>query len=147
MRKLSKNASVYAVMAFAALTLLAVTGHAQEPQEAGDPDKYLLLSTNRTGTMEEELNAAGARGYRVAGAQGGETAFGGDEAVALCAGPGRAAIRYSWWRRAAPHHAELNAVPPDYELVAMTVFRSTFGGSEAASWKRSWSKASRRMTL
>ena len=25
---------------------------------------------------------------------------------------------------------ELNAVPPDYELVAMTVFRSTFGGSE-----------------
>ena len=25
------------------------------------------------------------------------------------------------------------AVPPDYEMVAMTVFRSTFGGSEAAA--------------
>ena len=93
MRKLNTNASMGAVMAFAALTLLAVSGHAQEPQEAGDPDKYLLLSTSRTGTMEEELNAAGARGYRVAGAQGGETAFGGNEAVVIMrAGPRRAAI-------------------------------------------------------
>ncbi len=74
MRKLSTNASVYAVIACAALTLFAVTGHAQESPQAGDPDKYLLLSTSHTGTMEEELNAAGARGYRVAGAQGRETA-------------------------------------------------------------------------
>ena len=28
---------------------------------------------------------------------------------------------------------ELNAAPPEYELVAMTVFRSRFGGSEAAA--------------
>ena len=136
MRKLSKNASVYAVMAFAALTLLAVTGHAQEPQEAGDPDKYLLLSTNRTGTMEEELNAAGARGYRVAGAQGGETAFGGDEAVVIMRlDPEGRRFRYILLAtsRTGTMQEELNAVPPDYELVAMTVFRSTFGGSEAAA--------------
>ena len=28
---------------------------------------------------------------------------------------------------------ELNVAPPEYELVAMTVFRSRFGGSEAAA--------------
>ena len=28
---------------------------------------------------------------------------------------------------------ELNAAPSEYELVAMTVFRSTFGGSEAVA--------------
>ena len=28
---------------------------------------------------------------------------------------------------------QLNEVPPDYELVAMTVFSSTFGGAEAAA--------------
>ena len=41
-------------------------------QQADNPEKYLLLATSRTGTMQEELNAA----------------------------------------------------PPEYELVAMTVFRS-----------------------
>ena len=40
-------------------------------QDSGEPGKYLLLATNRTGTMEKELNTAGARGYRVTGAQGG----------------------------------------------------------------------------
>ena len=44
---------------------------------AQEPEKYLLLATNRTGTMQDELNEAGARGYRFAGTQGGETAFGG----------------------------------------------------------------------
>ena len=28
---------------------------------------------------------------------------------------------------------ELNVAPPEYELVAMAVFRSRFGGSEAAA--------------
>ena len=46
-------------------------------------DKYLLLATNRTGTMEEELNEAGERGYRFAGTQGGATSFGGNEAVVI----------------------------------------------------------------
>ena len=33
--------------------------------------------------MEEELNEAGARGYRFLATQGGETAFGGSEAVVV----------------------------------------------------------------
>ena len=35
--------------------------------------------------MQDELNDAGARGYRFAGTQGGETAFGGREAVVIMA--------------------------------------------------------------
>ena len=34
---------------------------------------------------------------------------------------------------ARPGQEELNAAPSEYELVAMTVFRSTFGGSEAVA--------------
>ena len=52
-------------------------------QQAEQPDKYLLLATNRTSTMEEELNEAGQRGYRFAGTQGGETAFRGNEATLI----------------------------------------------------------------
>ena len=54
-------------------------------QQASQPDKFLVLATTRTRTMEDELNEAGARGYRVVAAQGGETAFGGNEAVVIMA--------------------------------------------------------------
>ena len=46
-----------------ALALFAFTLPATA-QQAEQPDKYLLLATNRTGTMEEELNEAGTRAYR-----------------------------------------------------------------------------------
>ena len=75
-------------------------------------DKYLLLATNRTGTMEKELNEAGERGYRFADTQGGATSFGGNEAVVM--------------------QREMNAAPPEYDFVGMTVFSSTFGGDEVA---------------
>ena len=55
------------------LTLLVLAPSAMAQQ----PEKDLLLATNRTGTMQDELNEAGARGYRFAGTQAGETAFGG----------------------------------------------------------------------
>ena len=45
------------------LIVLAPSAVAQEPE------KYLLLATYRTGTMQDELNETGARGYRFAGAQ------------------------------------------------------------------------------
>ena len=105
-------------------------------QQADDPEKYLLLATSRTGTMEEELNEAGARGYRVAGAQGGETAFGGDEAVVIMRlDPEGRRFRYILLatNRTGTMQEELNAAPPEYELVAMTVFQSRFGGNEAAA--------------
>lgn len=97
-------------------------------------EKFLLLATSRTSTMEEELNEAGARGYRFAGAQGGETAFGGDEAVVIMTlDPEGRRFRYILLatNRTGTMQRELNEVPPEYDFAGMTVFRSAFGGQEA----------------
>ena len=67
------------IIALALLVLVPPT----TAQQSEQPEKYLLLSTSRTGTMEEELNEAGGRGYRFLATQGGETAFGGSEAVVV----------------------------------------------------------------
>ena len=113
------------------LTLLVLTLSAMAQQ----PEKYLLLATNRTGTMQDELNEAGARGYRFAGAQGGETAFGGREAVVIMTlDPEGRRFRYILLAtsRTGTMQSEMNEAPPEYNFVGMTVFSSTFGGKEAA---------------
>ena len=45
---------------------------------------FRLLATNRTSTMENELNEAGRDGFQLVGVTVGETAFGGGEVVAIC---------------------------------------------------------------
>ena len=93
------------------------------------------LATNRTGTMQDELNEAGARGYRFAGTQGGATAFGGREAVVIMAlDPEGRRFRYILLstNRTGTMQREMNEAPPEYNFAGMTVFSSTFGGSEAA---------------
>ena len=65
-----------------------------EPKEQID---YRLVATSKTGTLEKELQQAGAAGYEVVGMTVGKTAFGGNELVAITrrarssAGPGQAA--------------------------------------------------------
>ena len=123
MRRLSIAAISLALVAAAAAPLAA-------------QEKYLLLATSRTGTMEEELNNAGAKGYRFAATQGGETAFGGREAVVVMErDPEGRAYRYLLLAtsRTQTMQDELNGVPPEFELVGFTVFTSTFGGKEAAA--------------
>jgi hypothetical protein len=44
---------------------------------------YRLLATNKTSTMTKELNEAAASGFRLEGAMGGESAYGGAEVVAI----------------------------------------------------------------
>ena len=117
-----------------ALALFAFTLPAKA-QQAEQPDKYLLLATNRTGTMEDELNEAGARGYRFAGTQGGQTVFGGDEAVVIMTlDPEGRRFRYILLatNRTGTMQREMNQAPPEYAFVGMTVFSSTFGGRQTA---------------
>ena len=125
---------VRTVMAAAAV-LLVVLGGAPATAEAQD-DRFWLLATNRTGTMENELNEAGSMGYRFRATQGGETAFGGREAVVLMErDPEGRQYRYLLLAtsRTGTMEEELNEVPPEYEVVGFTVFSSTFGGKEAAA--------------
>ena len=51
-------------------------------QNAKEHD-YLLLATNRTSTMETEMQEAAKQGYMFAGVMGGETSFGGNEVVVV----------------------------------------------------------------
>lgn len=99
-------------------------------------ERFKLLATNRTGTMQEELNEAGADGYRLAGMQGGETGFGGNEVVVVMAlDPEGRRFRYMLLAtsRTGTMQRELNEdVPPGFNIVGMTVFSSTFGGDETA---------------
>ena len=50
-------------------TVLSIT-----PLPAQEPERYLLLATTRTSTMQEEINQAAGRGYRVVGASRTENA-------------------------------------------------------------------------
>ena len=55
----------------------------RDKDSSGAPPSYRLLATNRTGTMQKELNELGAAGYEVLGLTVGKTAIGGSEIVAI----------------------------------------------------------------
>jgi len=54
---------------------------AEDPRNA--EFEYKLLATNRTSTMEKEINEAAAAGYHFAEVVSGSTVFGGNEAIVL----------------------------------------------------------------
>ena len=111
--------------------LISVTG----TLDAAQID-YRLLATNRTSTMESEMNEAAADGYRFSRVMGGETAFGGQETVVAMARGGsdsfdRAEYRLLATSRTSTMQDELNAAGQDgYLYVGQTVFETTFGGEE-----------------
>jgi hypothetical protein len=51
------------------------------------PYEYLLLATRRTSTMQEELSEAAADGFALVGMTVNDTAFGGNEVVAILRRP------------------------------------------------------------
>ena len=96
-------------------------------------EPFKLLATNRTGTMEEELNEAGAAGYRVVGMQGGETGFGGNQVVVIMAlDPEGRRFRYVLLAtsRTGTLESELNELPPGFSFVGMT--RPSLSSARAA---------------
>ena len=97
---------------------------------------YRVLATTRTSTMEREMNAAAAEGYRFQSAMGGETAFGGSELVSMMMrGPSSAANRFSYrvlaTNRTSTMEEEMReAGAAGYDYRGQTVFDSLFGGDE-----------------
>ena len=67
--------------AISIVLLLAWSIHARAQQQF----EYKLLATNRTTTMDKEMNEAASEGYRFREVISGETAFGGDEALVVMA--------------------------------------------------------------
>ena len=107
---------------------------AQQPPESR-PMEYRVLATSRTATMEKELNAAAATGFRFAGVMGGETAFGGQEVVAIMTRVAEPGASYEYKLLAASRTSTMQkelqaAADRGFEYRGQTVFKTMFGGAE-----------------
>jgi hypothetical protein len=116
-----------AVAMVSVLTTAAMAG-------AQDATSYRVLATNKTSTMQKELQDAAAAGYRFVSVMGGETSFGGNEVVVLMqkvpAGS-RFEYRLLATSKTSTMQKELQqAGDAGFEFVGQTVFESTFGGKE-----------------
>src|SRR6185369_6946684 len=101
--------------------------------------EYRLLATNKTSTMQKEMNQAADAGYRFGGVMGGETSFGGSEVVVIMykdsARESRQKFEYKLLAtsKTSTMQKELQqAGDAGFEYQGQTVFSSTFGGKEVA---------------
>lgn len=99
--------------------------------------EYKLLATNKTSTMQKEMNEAAEAGFRFGGVMGGETSFGGSEAVVVMTRmPGRrdgSRFRYRLLatNKTSTMQKELQAAGDEgFEYKGQSVYGSTFGGKE-----------------
>ena len=105
-----------------------------------NPQEYRVLATNKTSTMQKEMNEAADAGYRFGGVMGGETSFGGSEVVVVMsksATPENKA-RYEYRLLATSKTSTMQkemqeAGDAGFEYRGQTVFKSTFGGKEVVS--------------
>jgi hypothetical protein len=120
----------FLVLASVGACLIAATdSNAQVPGY-----EYRILATNKTSTMEKELNEAAEDGYVFAFVMGGGTA-GGNEVVAVMSRPDGSRPRYSYrllaTSRTSTMQKELQeAADAGFEYRGQTIFKSTFGGDE-----------------
>ena len=102
---------------------------------AADTVEYRVLATNKTSTMEKEMQGAAAGGFRFAGTMGGDTAFGGNEVVVVMTKAGGAPQRYEYRLLATTKTSTMQrelqeAAAAGFEYRGQSVFSSMFGGKE-----------------
>lgn len=104
---------------------------------AQDTTDYRVLATNKTSTMQQEMQEASASGFRFSAVMGGETSFGGKEVVVLMQkSPAGRTYEYRLLatNRTSTLQKELQDAANDgFEFVGQTVFESLFGGKEVAA--------------
>jgi hypothetical protein len=96
---------------------------------------YRVLATNKTSTMEKELNEAAEAGFRFQAAMGGDTAAGGNEVVAVVMRTGAVKPQYAYRLLATSKTSTMekelqDAADAGFEYRAQTVFKSALGGPE-----------------
>jgi len=108
---------------------------------AADPGRYdyRVLATNRTSTMEKEMNQAADAGYSFLGVMGGETGFGGKEVVVVMGkdlsanNTSRKKYKLLATSRTGTMQREIQQAGDDgFEYLGQTVFESSFGGREVS---------------
>lgn len=100
--------------------------------------KFKLLATNKTSTMEKELNQAAELGFRFEGFNGGETMFGGKETVAILSLDGPAKPKFKYKLLATNKTSTMQKELQEYgnagfEYKGQAVFETTFGGKEVVT--------------
>ena len=106
-------------------------------QEGADAEyDFLVLATNRTLSMQREMQEAAGRGYFFAGVMGGETSFGGNEVVVVMKRVPDASPRFEYRLLATSRTSTMQkemqeAGDAGFSYKGQTVFRTTFGGDEA----------------
>lgn len=143
----SQKMLMLAVVFLATVALVAwggpAPGNDPDPQKeseepvSGSVVEYRVLATNRTSTMQKEINEAADAGFRFEGVMGGNTSFGGSEAVVIMSKPGAvaASARYTYkllaTNRTSTMQKELQEAGDEgFEYKGQTVFKTTFGGQE-----------------
>lgn len=119
---------------FLMLVLSAVAFAQGNPSQAIE---YKLLATNKTSTMQKEMNQAADAGFRFGGVMGGDTSFGGKETVVVMmrdprlANAARLKYRLLATNKTSTMQKEIQEAGDEgYEYKGQTVFDSTFGGKE-----------------
>ena len=99
--------------------------------------EYMLLATNKTSSMQKEMNDAGVEGYHFEGTMGGQTSVGGNESVVIMGRPkgGKTAASYQYkllaTNKTSTMQKEMNqAAAAGFIFKGQTVFETTFGGKE-----------------
>lgn len=125
-----------AVLMVTTSTAIAVDRQAAAVQTLLDTAiEYRVLATNKTSTMEKELNEAADAGFRFQAVMGGETAVGGNEVVAVTSRTGDSKARYAYKLLATSKTSTMQkelqeAADAGFEYRGQTVFKSVFGGEE-----------------
>ena len=97
--------------------------------------EYRVLATSKTSTMEKELNEAADAGFRFSAVMGGQTAFGGNEVVAIATRAGAPKGQYAYKLLATTKTSTMQkelqeAADAGFEYTGQTVFKSLLGGDE-----------------
>jgi len=122
------NRSVFVVAAF--VIAIAAPAFAQTRT-------YKVLATNKTSTMQKEMQEAGQLGFRFVAVMGGATAGGGKEVVVLMEkDPANQTFDYrllAATRTSTLQKEMQEAGDSGFGVVGQTVFESMFGGAETAA--------------
>lgn len=123
--------TVFALAFVACVCAVTPTAQAQAPVE------YRVLATNKTSTMQKEMQEAAAAGFRFGDVMGGDTAFGGSEVVVIMVRDGSKGLydyRLLATNKTSTMQKEMQeAGDAGYEYRGQTVFKSTFGGREVVA--------------
>jgi hypothetical protein len=113
-------------------------GASEPPAAAPARVEYRVLATNKTSTMQAEMQDAAEAGFQFGGVMGGETSFGGSEVVVVMTRSATSKPRYQYKLLATNKTSTMQremqeAGDAGFEYRGQTVFKSTFGGKEVVT--------------